>query len=24
LGKLAIDMKVDYAVRQIRSLLPTK
>src|ERR1700757_3213122 len=24
LGKLAFDMKVDYAVRQIRSLLPTK
>jgi creatinine amidohydrolase len=24
LGKRAIDMKVDYAVRQIRSLLPTK
>ena len=24
LGKVAIDMKVDYAVRQIRSLLPTK
>jgi creatinine amidohydrolase/Fe(II)-dependent formamide hydrolase-like protein len=23
LGKLAFDMKVDYAVRQIRSLLPT-
>ena len=24
LGKRAVDMKVDYAVRQIRSLLPTK
>ena len=24
LGKRAFDMKVDYAVRQIRSLLPTK
>jgi creatinine amidohydrolase len=24
LGKLAFDMKVDYAVRQIRTLLPTK
>ena len=24
LGKLAFDMKVDYAVKQIRSLLPTK
>jgi creatinine amidohydrolase len=24
LGKRAIDMKVDYAVRQIRNLLPTK
>jgi creatinine amidohydrolase/Fe(II)-dependent formamide hydrolase-like protein len=24
LGKLAIDMKVDFAVRQIRSLLPSK
>lgn len=24
LGKLAFDMKVDYSVRQIRSLLPTK
>lgn len=24
LGKRAIDMKVDYAVRQIRSLIPTK
>jgi hypothetical protein len=23
LGKRAFDMKVDYAVRQIRSLLPT-
>jgi creatinine amidohydrolase/Fe(II)-dependent formamide hydrolase-like protein len=23
LGKLAIDMKVDFAVKQIRSLLPS-
>jgi creatinine amidohydrolase/Fe(II)-dependent formamide hydrolase-like protein len=23
LGKIAFDLKVDYAVRQIRSLLPT-